>query len=175
MAIMRIYLEIVVLWTLLFLRLQAKDSQIEKDIQPRRVQSPATCGYTAFYDQLVRRNVYSFQLRLPGDEQSATDRQSSQLTSIVDNLEQRCNQQWSHKFVRSTFAEAKEGEYRIDIDVIAELETDQKFPVLDDYNCILNPEPEVDWLTQDDSSWPSSCSLVEVRIQSRFLDIITGI
>lgn len=168
MAIKRIYLEIVLLWTLFFSCLQANDSQIENNIQPRGVQSPATCGYTAFYDQLIRRNVYSFRLRLPGDEPSATDRRSSQLTSIVDNLEQRCNQRWSHKFVRSTLAEAKEGEYRIDIDVIAEPETDQKFPVSDDYDCILNPEPEVDWLTQGDSSWPSSCSLVKVRIQARF-------
>ena len=91
-----------------------------------------------------------------------------QLTSISKNIEQRCNQRWSNtgsqKFVRSTFVEAKEGEYHIDIDVISKLETDQSFPVFDGYECILNPEPEANGLTQDDLSWPSSCSFVKVRI-----------
>ena len=169
---MRNCLKILFLWFYLLVFSHARSSrQQHKTINRRQVQSPATCGYYSFYDELIRRNTYLFQISLAAHQQSIgidgdNDSKLSRLNSIAEKIEQRCNEQWSERSsdisVRYASALVEDGRYRLDIDIITRPEADQDFPVFKNYDCILSPEPEVEELGHDNLSWPSSCGIIEV-------------
>ncbi len=139
-------------------------------LQTRQPQQLATCTYTAsnIVTPTATRNSYSLLISLPGTQWGKVCLNSRTMRSILETIQLRCLRKWSQKDSRTRFdgsleAILEDGQCRIRIRVITELEDDMTFPKFED-DCILDPKLESCGLETKHFPWPSMCFKLAVSL-----------
>lgn len=160
---------ILVFWTFsFFLELCALQLGKEHNLQPRQASSRADCNYSSFNNEKNKRNVYLFEIVLPGAAWENNCRKPD-IELLLENIKDRCTRKWlndgSQKYLNSIKSSAAGSKCHLEIIITTNPETDQSFPSFDDYDCMLRPEPQLDELsiTEYDLPWPSMCHFTKVN------------
>ena len=151
-----------------FSRLYALQLEKEHSLQPRQASSRADCSYSSLNIEMNKRNVYLFEIVLPGTAWEENCRKPN-IEPLLENIKERCTRKWSNngsqKYLNSIKSSVADSKCYLEILITTKPETDQSFPSLDDYGCILRPEPQLDELsiTQYGLPWPSMCHYTKVN------------
>ncbi len=144
---------------------QSKPGLLTHSLKTRQPQPqpPATCTYTApsIAEHPTGWGVYTLLIDLPGDLWEGICTEPKVIQPMLDTIERRCIQTWSHKGSSRRFggelkAVVNEGPCHITIKV----ETLSGQPFADD--CILDPHPQPCGYGPQVLPWPSDCVLITV-------------
>lgn len=159
------------------LGLRARETQHVRSLHShpleiRQPQAQASCAYSASHLMAMRRNSYTFAIKLPGTWWGTVCLERRIMKSILNTIEFRCTQKWSKEGSPKSFegqlqATLVDDECLIGFQVTADSDMDHHFPEFID-DCIFHPRPEACGLSPN-LPWPSKCDRAEVILQLKLL------